>query len=130
MSSYDTSIIIFYKGESYLVQFKREYYRSFSHHFPNIKKVDGTAFGWATIMSLTTLNMALTKEISRVMFITPDRKIYSCYANLFKRFYEKYKTNVPHLPGEVAMPLEYFERLKADDEMEVKEIDLSLGEFK
>jgi hypothetical protein len=113
----DTAVVAKIKGDKCLIQFKREYYRNFSNHFPKVKKPNGNSYGWAQIMSLDSLNRAIIEGIDRLIFITPDGKIYSCYSKLFKKFYEKHKTDVPHLEGEVAMPLDFFERLEEPDEV-------------
>jgi len=60
------------------------------------------------------LNRALIEGITKLIFITPDKKIYTCYSNLFKKFYLKNKTDVPHLEGEIAMPLDFFERVNVE----------------
>jgi len=107
----DNSIVAKMKGIRSLIQFKREYYRNFVYHFPDVKKEDGKSYGWAQIMSLSSLNRALIEDIEKLVFITPDGKMYSCYTRLFKNFYLKNKTDVPHLKGEIAMPLDFFERV-------------------
>jgi len=110
----DTSMVARIKGELTLIQFKRDFYHNFPYHFPNVVKADGTKYGWAQIMSLSSLNRALIEGITKLIFITPDKKIYTCYSNLFKKFYLKNKTDVPHLEGEIAMPLDFFERVNVE----------------
>ena len=125
----DISIVARIRGERSLVQFKREYYRNFAYHFPDVKKTDGKPYGWAQIMSLSSLNRAIVEDIEKVIFITPDGKMYSCYSNLFKKFYLKNKTDVPHLEGEIAMPLDFFERVRPDREIEIEKKDMRLDNF-
>ena len=125
----DNSIVAKIKGTRSLIQFKREYYRNFAYHFPDVKKEDGKSYGWAQIMSLSSLNRAIIEDIEKIIFITPDGKMYSCYTNLFKKFYLKNKTDVPHLVGEIAMPLDFFERVKPDRDIEIEKKDMRLDEF-
>ena len=125
----DTSIVAKVKGTKSLIQFKREYYRNFAYHFPEVKKEDGSSYGWAQIMSLSSLNRAIIEGIDKIVFITPDGKMYSCYSQLFKKFYLKNKTDVPHLEGEIAMPLDFFERFNPDREVEIEKKDMRLDEF-
>ena len=108
------TVVIQHQGKTYLLQFKREYYRSFSFHFPAIKKKDGRNYGYAQIMSLETLNRAVSANINKLVFATPDGKMYCCEPMVFKNFVDANKTEVPHLKGEVAMPLELFHRLNPD----------------
>lgn len=100
------SAIIQANGKTYMVQFKRNYYKSFSVHFPQFRE-----YGYGQVMSIGLLERAIISGIDQIVFITPDRNIYSCYPMQFKRFYEKYHTDVPHLDGEIAMPLKFFKRL-------------------
>ena len=126
----DNSIVARIRGKRSLVQFKREYYHNFAHHFPDVKKPDGKPYGWAQIMSLKSLNRAIVEDIEKVIFITPDGKMYSCYTNQFKKFYLKNETDVPHLEGEIAMPLDFFERLNPNKEIEIEEKkDMRLNDF-
>lgn len=105
---------ITYNDEKYLMMFKREYYQNFKYHFPNIKKDNGKNYGWAQIMSKSLLDYACkeTTNIDWILCVTPDGKAYKCPPMLFKRFSTKHGTDVPHLQGEVAMPLDMFDALK------------------
>ena len=102
--------IVFSDGEDHLVMFKRDYYKNFGKHFQGVKKENGKTYGWGQIMSASLLDTACN-NCGWVVFITPDGKIYRCRPLLFKKFVQKYGTEVPHLKGEVAMPLDYFERV-------------------
>ena len=97
--------------ETYLVMFKRQYYRAFKSHFPNCTKADGKPYGWAQIMNKELLERACRRNINWVAFVTPDGAVYKTLPMQFKRFSEAYKTETPHLKGEVAMPLPFFRRL-------------------
>ena len=99
------------KEEMFLVMFKREYYKSFQYHFPHIQKVGGGRYGYAQIMSESLLNKAFHYRVNWIVFIMPDKKAYRCHPKLFKKFFDEHQTRVPYLPGEIAMPLDYFERL-------------------
>ena len=102
-----------YNDEKYLVMFKREYYKNFKYHFQHIKKSNGKSYGWAQIMSRSLLDYACkqSSDVDWILFITPDGKAYKCPPLLFKKFSEKYDTEVPHLQGEVALPLDMFDAL-------------------
>lgn len=97
-------------GEKALVMFKRELYHNFRYHFPDILKPSGTHYGYGQIMSRKMLEYACSC-LDWVYFITEDGKVYRCRPMLFYKFYLKYHTDVPHLPGEVALPIELFERV-------------------
>ncbi|MCJ7816554.1 MAG: hypothetical protein MUP55_01730 [Candidatus Aenigmarchaeota archaeon] len=108
----DVAYVFVSKGESYLAMFKREYYKNFKYHFPHCKKPTGTDYGWAQIMSLSLLKLALMRNVKEIVFITPDAKAYACTPADFMSFYKQHTTNVPHLAGEVAMPLDNFRRVQ------------------
>ena len=97
-----------------LVIFKRQYYHNFKHHFPHIKKDNGKPYGYAQIISLELLNYAIIKNIDRIVFVMPDRKIYETMPGLIHKYHKKYKTEVPYLKEDktAAIPLEYFLRTK------------------
>ena len=108
----DVGTVIEHNTGRYFVMFKREYYRNFKYHFPELKKDNDKSFGWAQIMSMSLLNWACSNNIAWIVFITPDGKAYRCSAQKFKDYVELYGTEVPHLKGEVAMPLDYFDNLE------------------
>ena len=108
------AVVVKSEDATYMVMFKREYYQAFQNHFPNIIKDDGKPYGYAQIMSIELLYWALRNKITYLVFVTPDRKIYKCRPIIFKKFVEKHHTEVPHLLGELALPLDYFERVKSE----------------
>jgi len=106
-------LLIDFDKEFHLFQFKREMYHNFGFHFPHIKKPDGKHYGWAQIMSLEMLKQAIDKwKVDKLIFALPNGKFYTCYAQQFLQFYRKNDTDVPHIEGEIALPLEFFESLK------------------
>lgn len=99
------------KDGSFLVMFKREFYRAFQDHFPGLLNRNDNPFGFAQVMSKSLLFAAESRMVDWLVFVMPDGKAYKCATGQFIIFYRKNRTDVPHLPGEVAMPLEYFERV-------------------
>lgn len=110
--SHGPAMIFTYNDTRYLLMHKRDYYKNFKHHFPEVLKEDGNAYGWAQIMSMELLDYCIDHNIAWVAFVTPDGKSYCASAKLFKKFVERHGTYVPHLKGEVAMPLEMFENIE------------------
>jgi hypothetical protein len=100
--------------ERYFLMYKREYYKNFKYHFPDVKKPDGKSYGWAQVMNKQVLDYILKKKqnVTWLLFATTDAKIYKCTPQNFYNFVTKYNTEVPHLKGEVAVPLDLFERLE------------------
>ena len=96
------------KEDKKLLVFKRQYYRSFSRHFREIVKDTGRGNGYAQTMNLKLLKMAERLGIESLVIVMEDGAAYETYIKTFINYYEKYKTDVPHLDGEVAMPLDYF----------------------
>jgi|TARA_Y100000310_G_scaffold344207_1_gene455726 hypothetical protein len=108
-----SGLVIDYDNYFHLFQFKRELYHNFKYHFPEVKKDDGKHYGYAQIMSLEILKRAINDwKVDKLIFALPDGKFYTCFAMLFLNFYKKNNTEVPHIPGEIAMPLDFFEALK------------------
>jgi hypothetical protein len=105
-------MVIALDRELYLVMFKREFYGAFGSHFPNLKNHKGNTYGFAQVMSKSMLDEVCSMNVDFLVFIIPNGHAYKCPPNLFKRYSEKYETSVPHLKGEVAMPLDYFERVE------------------
>ena len=103
--------LVIKRDESFLIMFKRDFYHSFKNHFPYVKKESGVPYGYGQIMSKILLNKALDAGVNWLVFVMPDRKVYKCHVKLFKKFYDKNQTDVPYLPGEIAMPLDFFEPL-------------------
>jgi hypothetical protein len=107
-------VVFSHSTGKYFVMYKREYYKNFKHHFPEVLKSDGKSYGWAQIMTRELLNYSAHDDsgIDWILFVTPDGKAYRAASRLFKRFVDKHNTEVPHLKGEVAMPLDYFNNLE------------------
>lgn len=114
---YGSATIVSNGKERYMIMFKRELYQSFKYHFPNLKKEDGSSYGYGQVMSDDLLTIARGLEIDKpsvdwLVFITPDRKIYQCSTMLFYKKTREMKTNrIPHLDKHWALPLEFFERI-------------------
>ncbi len=92
-------------GEQYFVMFKREFYRHFSQHFPEVPQK-----GFAVITAKQIVNWAADKGIL-IAAIFPSGRCYSIDGYDFWLFYEEYKTEVKHLEDEIACPLEMWKRL-------------------
>ena len=88
----------------YLVMFKREFYHSFSRHFP---EVPDKGFGIVTAKKI--VGWAADQDII-IASVFPDGRCYSVHAYDYWLYYEQYKTDVAHLPGEIAYPLELANR--------------------
>jgi hypothetical protein len=114
--NYGPGIIFNHAKGRFFMMYKREYYKNFKYHFPEVLKEDGKPYGWAQIMSLELLNYCAhdSNSIDWVLFVTPDGRAYKSAARLFKKFVDRYNTEVPHLKGEVAMPLDYFQNLEEE----------------
>lgn len=108
----EVSYILRSREERFLMMFKREYYKSFKFHFPWIMKPNGRSYGYAQIMSKSLIDFAVNSNVDWILFVTPDERMYKCPPALFKKFCENHKTEVPHLKGEVAMPLDYFDSVR------------------
>lgn len=114
---YPTAAYVHANGKKYFVMFKREYYRNFSAHFPHVVKEDGSAHGWGQVMNESLLKIAAHNKTDYLVFITPDAVAYRCEPSRFYSFAVEFQTHVPHLYGEVAMPLQFFERMFKEEAM-------------
>jgi len=95
------------REEKILLLFKREYYYSFSKHFPDIDEEDK---GYGVINNLKITHWAALQDATiAVMFA--DGKCYGIDAMEFYLFYEKYGTDVLACPGEIAAPLSRFRNM-------------------
>jgi len=93
-------------NERYLVMFKREFYRSFSNHFPDVPQT-----GYGVVTAKKIVAWAVDEGII-IAAIFPSGRCYCIDAYDFWLFYEEYKTDCKHLKGqEIAAPLEKFKRL-------------------
>jgi len=92
-------------NERYLVMFKREFYRSFSDHFPDVPQK-----GYGVVTAKKIVGWAADEGII-IAAIFPSGRCYSIDGYDFWLFYEEYKTDCRHLKGEeIAAPLEAFKR--------------------
>lgn len=83
-------------GTKYLVLYKRERYRFFSRHFPDVPEK-----GHGIIANMKLVHWAAMEGI-RIATIFPDGTCYWINAMKFWEFYEKYGTELQRLPGEIA----------------------------
>jgi len=92
-------------GEQYLVTFKRDFYHQFSNHFPNLPEPGyGMTFNkkpvtWAAMEGLT------------LVAVMPRGVAYRCPADEAQAYYLKWKTDVPHIEGEMGTPAKMWPRL-------------------
>jgi len=85
-------------GMRYLVLYKRERYRFFSRHFPNVPEK-----GHGVIANMKLVHWAALEGI-RIATIFPDGSCYWISSMDFWNYYEKYGTELKSLPGEIATP--------------------------
>lgn len=93
--------------ERYLVLFKREFYYRFSNHFP---KLPSENKGYGMLANIKLVHWCALEGI-KMAAIMPDGKCYVIDGLEFWRFYEKYKTDSPHIKEEIASPLNMWSRL-------------------
>jgi len=93
-------------NERYLVMFKREFYRRFSEHFPDVPQR-----GYGVVTAKKIVGWAADEGLI-LAAVFPSGRCYSIDGYDFWLFYEEYKTDCRHLKGEeIAAPLEAFKRL-------------------
>lgn len=100
--------VIFIKeasNEKYLVLFKREPYYHFSKHFPDVPTK-----GYGMIANLKLVHWCALEGI-RMAAILKDGRCYWIDSWEFYTFYEKHKTDLKAIPGEIASPLSMWKRL-------------------
>lgn len=89
----------------YFITFKRSYYKLFSEHFKLPYRVEGQI-----------ANKELMIELARGDFtyivVMPDTKVYEVKAKDWMDYYNRRQTDVPHLRGEIAYPMNKFIRWK------------------
>ncbi len=85
-------------GTTYLVLYKRDRYRFFSRHFPNVPEK-----GHGIIANIKLVHWC-AMEGYRIASVFPDGNCYWIDGREFWDYYEKYGTENPHLPGEIATP--------------------------
>ena len=92
-------------NEKFLVLYKREKYLYFGKHFPKVP--DG---GQAIITSMKLVHWCAMEDI-KLVTIFPDGSAYWADAMEFWKFYEKWDTEHPYIPGEIALPFRMWNRL-------------------
>jgi len=92
---------------NYCVCFKREYYKNFQYHFPALGKV-----GWGQIANKDLLKECEESDYAYVI-VMPDEKIYVIKAGFWLDYYDKFKTDVPHLKGEIAIPMKFLKKFES-----------------
>ena len=88
-------------GKVHLLLFKRDMYRQFGKHFPDIPEEDKTQ---GMICNLKLVGWAAAANIE-IVVVFPSREIYSIQGDRFWEYYDKYHTDVQHAPGEIASPI-------------------------
>lgn len=92
--------------EKFCVTLKKEWYNNFSTHFPDVPEK-----GFGQITSLTLLLYCEQAGIAWLVAVMPQGVAYKIDVAAFLRYYFKYRTDVPHLRGEVASPIKMWTRL-------------------
>lgn len=93
-----------FEGKKYCLCFKKEYYKNFQYHFPSLGKV-----GWGQIANKELLERC-KKENYIYIAVMPDGKIYEIKPSLWLEYYRRFQTEIPHIKGEIAIPLKLFRR--------------------
>lgn len=88
----------------YLVMFKRSTYLRFARHFEVPEQ------GVGVVCNMKLVAWAAGEGIELVAIFS-DGACYSIPAMTFWEYYEQYKTDVKHIPGEIASPLELWNRM-------------------
>lgn len=92
-------------GTKYLVLYKRDRYRFFSRHFPNVPER-----GHGVIANIKLVHWCAIEGI-RIASVFPDGTCYWIGGRSFWDYYEKYGTENPALPGEIATPFSMWTKL-------------------
>lgn len=92
-------------GTNYLVLYKRDRYRFFSRHFPQVPEK-----GHGIITNMKLVHWSAMEGI-RIATVFPDGTCYWILGRTFWDYYEKYGTENPALPGEIATPFGSWTRL-------------------
>ncbi|MCK4265681.1 MAG: hypothetical protein KAX31_00245 [Thermoplasmata archaeon] len=98
-------VFVGHAGMKYLVLFKRERYRFFSRHFPNVPEK-----GHGIIANMKLVHWS-AMEGMRIATVFPDGSCYWILAMNFWEYYEKYGTELTKLPEEIATPFSKWTRL-------------------
>jgi len=88
----------------YCITYKREYYKSFSSHFP---KLGG---GYGQVANIELLEVCILNMVNQFVMVMPDEKIYAVDPKVWLDYYKANNTAVKHLTGECALPLKMFRR--------------------
>jgi len=93
------------ENRKYLVLYKRERYLYFSRHFPQVPDKDQ-----AIIANIKLVHWAAMQEMG-IATVFPDGSCYAVKASEFWTFYERWITEHPKLPGEIALPVRRWTRI-------------------
>lgn len=94
------------RDERYCVTFKRGWYQNFGFHFPKCPDR-----GYGQIASLNLLRFCRKEGIAWIVAVMPEGVAYKIDVADFLGYYEEHRTDVPHLPGEVAAPIRMWQRM-------------------
>jgi hypothetical protein len=92
-------------GVKLCVCFKRDYYKNFQFHFPKVGYV-----GYGQVANKHLLEYCDENGYEYIM-VMPDGKVYRISPRSWLDYYKVYKTDVPHLDGEIAIPLKMLRRM-------------------
>ena len=90
-------------GQKYLLLFKREAYFMFSRHFNVPEKGHGIPCNMKLVHWCYMNDVLIT-------VIMGNGYCYTITGKQFWDYYEKYNTELPHAPGEIAAPFSFFTR--------------------
>ncbi len=90
---------------THLVLYKRERYRFFSRHFPNVPEK-----GHGVIANMKLVHWSAMESMN-IATVFPDGSCYYIDAMEFWEYYSEYGTELTSLPGEIATPFSAWARL-------------------
>jgi len=93
-------------GMTFLVMYKREFYKRFGRHFD----IPAEDKGYGVLANHKIIYWAALNG-HHLAAVFPDGRCYTCSALDFLRYHETYNTECLKLPGEIAYPLKKFERI-------------------
>lgn len=102
--------LVFWRGDRCAVMLKREVYRRFGAHFPRFCRPDGSAYDEGQIINADLLRWACG-AVSWVVFVLEDERVFRIRPVTWWDFARDNRLECPHLPGEVALPLDFFEEV-------------------
>ena len=93
------------RGEKQLLLFKREPYFMFGRHFPDVPEQ-----GHGIPCNIKLVHWCYMNDAT-IMVLMGNGYCYSISGKKFWEYYEKYDTELPHAPGEIAAPFCFFDRI-------------------